>query len=355
MRKSKYSRHRSSSISRRSKKRRMQSVVGTTSFTSRSSNQGRKGCCGRCCFKCCPSCMKSTPNQWFDNTILVLIFTSSVMLVLDNPLNDPNSLETAIYSQIDLIHTVLFTCEMLIKIIGLGFFTNKLNDPELKPYSKSIWNVLDFFVVMSSLSELIMPLITGESADSLSSLKALRALRALRPLRMVSRNEGMKLVVGALMTSIPSMTNVLVVCMLLLLILAIVGVNLFKGRFYSCQGLDYETTQLVFTKDDCLDFGGAWENQDINFDNVMNAIMCLFQMMTTEGWMTVMYNGMDAVGVDMQPKQDHKYVMALYFVAFMIIGSQFIINLFVGVVIDNFNKIKEKDEMGNRFVTQEQR
>ena len=39
----------------------------------------------------------------------------------------------------------------------------------------------------------------------------------------------------------------------------------------------------------------------------------------------------------------------------MIIGSQFIINLFVGVVIDNFNKIKEKDEMGSNFVTKEQR
>ena len=57
---------------------------------------------------------------------------------------------------------------------------------------------------------------------------------------MVSKNEGMKLVVGALMTSIPSMTNVLVVCMLLLLIMAIVGVNLFKGAFYHCEGLSYE-------------------------------------------------------------------------------------------------------------------
>ena len=47
--------------------------------------------------------------------------------------------------------------------------------------------------------------------------------------------------------------------------------------------------------------------------------------------------------------------MCLYFVAYMIIGSQFIINLFVGVVIDNFNKIKEKDEMGSNFVTKEQR
>ena len=47
--------------------------------------------------------------------------------------------------------------------------------------------------------------------------------------------------------------------------------------------------------------------------------------------------------------------MSLYFVAYMIIGSQFIVNLFVGVIIDNFNKIKEKDEMGSNFVTKEQR
>ena len=83
--------------------------------------------------------------------------------------------------------------------------------------------------------------------------------------------------------------------------------------------------------------------------------MSLFQMMTTEGWQGVMYNGMDATGVDMQPQKDNNYLACLYFVAFMIIGSQFIINLFVGVVIDNFNKIKEKDEMGNNFVTHEQR
>ena len=78
-------------------------------------------------------------------------------------------------------------------------------------------------------------------------------------------------------------------------------------------------------------------------------------MMTTEGWMEVMYNGIDARGVDLQPKEDSQKIMSLYFVAYMIIGSQFIVNLFVGVVIDNFNKIKEKDEMGSNFVTKEQR
>lgn len=39
----------------------------------------------------------------------------------------------------------------------------------------------------------------------------------------------------------------------------------------------------------------------------------------------------------------------------MIVGALFIINLFVGVVIDNFNKIKEKSETGNIFVTDRQR
>lgn len=196
-----------------------------------------------CCARCCPALYNSSPNKWFDNVILCLIFTSSVMLALDTPLINPNSTEAKIYSLIDMIHTVLFTIEMLIKIIGLGFFSNSLKDPQLQPYIKSTWNTLDFFVVMSSLLELLMPLVTGGSgADSLKSLKALRALRALRPLRMVSKNEGMKLVVGALMTSIPSMTNVLLVCLLLLLILAIVGVNLFKGKFFTCMGLSYALT-----------------------------------------------------------------------------------------------------------------
>ena len=39
----------------------------------------------------------------------------------------------------------------------------------------------------------------------------------------------------------------------------------------------------------------------------------------------------------------------------MVVGSQFILNLFVGVIMDNFNKIKEKEEWGSLFVTQEQR
>ena len=190
----------------------------------------KKNRCTQCCINKCPYMYNSTPNKWFDNSILFLIFTSSVMLTLDSPLVDPDSNVALVYSYIDMVHTVLFTGEMVIKIIGLGFFTNNLKDKSLQPYIKSTWNILDFFVVISSLFELLMPIFTGGGGnESLKSLKALRALRALRPLRMVSKNEGMKIVVKALMTSLPGLTNVIIICMLILLILAIVGVNLFKG------------------------------------------------------------------------------------------------------------------------------
>lgn len=165
------------------------------------------------------------------------------MLVIDNPLEDPESNKMKILSVLDTIHTILFSIEALIRIIALGFVTNKLKNPQLKPYLHSTWNILDFFVVTVSLIELLSPLFASagsQESSSLQGLKALRALRALRPLRMISRNEGMKLVVDALFASVPSMTNVLLVCMLLLLIMAIMGVNFFKGKFFSCQGLTTE-------------------------------------------------------------------------------------------------------------------
>ena len=74
-------------------------------------------------------------------------------------------------------------------------------------------------------------------------------------------------------------------------------------------------------------------------------------MMTTEGWIDVMNNGIDSVGIDMQPKKNNNTLMILYFVIFMVFGSQFILNLFVGVIMDNFNRIKDREEMGGMFVT----
>ena len=132
----------------------------------------------------------------------------------------------------------------------------------------------------------------------MQSLKALRALRALRPLRMISRNKGMKLIVNALLSSLPAMTNVTIVCFLFVLIFAILGGNFFMGTFHSCSISD---NKKIFTKADCLKAGGTWNAVTESFDNVPIGIRTLMEMMTTEGWIDVMHNGVDGVGIGMQP------------------------------------------------------
>jgi hypothetical protein len=68
----------------------------------------------------------------------------------------------------------------------------------------------------------------------------------------------------------------------------------------------------------------------------------LFILTTTEGWAGMMYIGVDTTGVDMQPSQGASPWMVIYFVIFMVVGSLFVMNMFVGVVIDYFNTEKAK-------------
>jgi len=305
----------------------------------------------------------------FEGIIMALIGISSVTLVIDNPLANPEDSSIIFIGYLDNCFTILFTLEAAIKIVALGFIFNNtaLRKLNMSPYIRDPWNILDFIVVCASLVDFIVTIQTkqgpgdqgdgahaGESgvASSLQSLKALRALRAFRPLRMISRNKGMKLIVNALMSSLPSMTNVTIVCLLFLLIFAILGVNFFKGKFQRCSEGDYPE---IKTKKDCLDSGGAWVNKVETFDDVLHGSRTLLEMMTTEGWVDVMHDGLDGVAPDEQPRRDHQIFLVIYFVAFMIFGSQFILNLFVGVIMDNFNKIKEKEEMGSLFVTDDQR
>lgn len=88
---------------------------------------------------------------------------------------------------------------------------------------------------------------------------------------------------------------------------------------------------------------------------MIESLLTLFEMMSTEGWTAVMLNGMDSRGIDQQPKRNAQAYYCLYFIAFMVVGFLFLMNLFVGVIIDNFNKIKEQKEVGGIFVTDSQR
>lgn len=70
--------------------------------------------------------------------------------------------------------------------------------------------------------------------------------------------------------------------------------------------------------------------------------LALLQVATFEGWMEVMADAVDARGVDLQPQREANLYAYIYFVIFIVCGSFFTLNLFIGVIIDNFNMLKKR-------------
>lgn len=161
---------------------------------------------------------------------------------------------------------------------------------------------------------------------------------------MVSRNPGLKIAVMSILYAFPPIKNVLVVSLLFVLLFAILFTTFFKGLFYSCDMTHIpEALQgNIADKFNCLDYGGDWIRTDQHFDNVGAAMITLFNIMTTEGWIGVMYNGVDTTKIDMMPLADNNPGYAIVFFFFMFVGSLFILNMFVGVTINVFNREKEQ-------------
>ncbi|DBA01467.1 TPA: hypothetical protein N0F65_005586 [Lagenidium giganteum] len=291
-------------------------------------------------------CRKMISHPVFENLILAIIFLSSIQLAIDNPLNDPDSTLSVVLATMDNIFNGVFMIEMMLKVVDFGFI---VNGP--KSYLRDPWNVLDFGILLSSLATMIW------TSNALRSIRSLRTLRALRPLRVISRVPGMKRVVNALLASIPCILNVFLVCGLIFLIFGIVGTNLFKGRMYYCDMSSFNDTQMarledtygfsmlrfkqLFSQQNCTDEGGTWVLNHRNYDNVLKSSMTLFEISTTEGWVDIMHAGVDATEIGYHPVVEYNRSVSIFFIVFIIIGSFFTLNLFVGAVIDNFNRLRD--------------
>ncbi|XP_065216673.1 sodium channel protein 60E isoform X2 [Planococcus citri] len=283
-------------------------------------------------------------NPYFEWFILVLIFASSITLCFEDIYLDNNILLKKVLYWTNFVFCVIFIIEMLLKWIAMGFYK----------YFSSFWTVLDFVIAFMSVFSLVI-----EENENWKVLRSLRTLRALRPLRAIARWQGMKIVVNALMYAIPSIFNVLLVCLVFWLIFSIMGVQFFGGKFYKCVNEEGERLEPedVENKTQCLEKNYTWINSKISFDNVGIGYLALFQVATFEGWMEVMQDAVDATGVDKQPQREANIYAYIYFVIFIVCGAFFTLNLFIGVIIDNFNMLKKKYEGGvlEMFLTESQK
>ncbi|KAM5281098.1 sodium channel protein type 10 subunit alpha [Ctenodactylus gundi] len=297
------------------------------------------------------TCYRIVEHSWFESFIVFMILLSSGALAFEDHYLEQKPTVKALLEYTDKVFTFIFVFEMLLKWVAYGF----------KKYFTNAWCWLDFLIVNISLTSLIAKIL--EYSD-MASIKALRTLRALRPLRALSRFEGMRVVVDALVGAIPSIMNVLLVCLIFWLIFSIMGVNLFAGKFGRCINntnrefavIDWKIVNNISDCKNQNETGNLfWVNVKVNFDNVAMGYLALLQVATFKGWMDIMYAAVDSRDVGLQPKWEDNLYMYLYFVIFIIFGGFFTLNLFVGVIIDNFNQQKKKIRGQDIFMTEEQK
>jgi hypothetical protein len=120
------------------------------------------------------------------------------------------------------IFTVIFTVEMLIKVVSVGFYFAP------NAYLKSGWNKMDFFLVFVSALDVIITLCAKNDVKILSLLRVFRIMRTLRPLRAINSAPGLKLVVNSLITSLRPIGNTVLICIAFFSIFAILGVQVCK-------------------------------------------------------------------------------------------------------------------------------
>ncbi|XP_064529416.1 voltage-dependent T-type calcium channel subunit alpha-1H isoform X1 [Pseudopipra pipra] len=280
-------------------------------------------------------CQKVIAHKMFDHVVLVFIFLNCITIALERPDIDPQSTERIFLSVSNYIFTAIFVAEMMVKVVALGFFSGE------NTYLQSSWNVLDGVLVFVSIIDIIVSMASAGGAKILGVLRVLRLLRTLRPLRVISRAPGLKLVVETLISSLRPIGNIVLICCAFFIIFGILGVQLFKGKFYYCDGPDVKN---ITTKTDCTNARYKWVRRKYNFDNLGQALMSLFVLSSKDGWVNIMYDGLDAVGIDQQPIQNHNPWMLLYFISFLLIVSFFVLNMFVGVVVENFHKCRQHQE-----------
>uniref|UniRef100_I3KUE7 Voltage-dependent T-type calcium channel subunit alpha n=1 Tax=Oreochromis niloticus TaxID=8128 RepID=I3KUE7_ORENI len=280
-------------------------------------------------------CNKIITHKMFDHVVLVIIFLNCITIAMERPRIDSKSAERVFLTVSNYIFTSIFVAEMTVKIVSMGFFFGD------KAYLRSSWNVLDGMLVMISVIDILVSLISQSETKILGMLRVLRLLRTLRPLRVISRAPGLKLVVETLMSSLKPIGNIVVICCAFFIIFGILGVQLFKGKFFICQG---EDVRNITNKSDCLQANYKWVRHKYNFDNLGQALMSLFVLASKDGWVDIMYDGLDAVGVDQQPIMNYNPWMLLYFISFLLIVAFFVLNMFVGVVVENFHKCRRHQE-----------
>ncbi|KAJ0394815.1 hypothetical protein P43SY_008600 [Pythium insidiosum] len=327
------------------------------------------------------ACRRVANAAWFSRVMMLTIFVSCLTLVLEDPhpamsASPPSRTLDAALQATNTVVLVFLALEFVVKVSSSGFgwaylrvvlfhHDETLGFVRTQAYMEDKWNQLDFVLLLLAFVD------EGITAwnPALTAARVVRAGRVLRPLRVLSRNQEMKSILRAVAHSLPQVGNVFALCSLVYIIFGVVGRSIFSGKFYACN--DADVTRL----EDCVGFylvqpdgalalqestakgelGGGilmprvWAPARFSFDNIGAGFLTLLEM-TSLKWVDKTFAAMDIAGTDRQPAQDAAPQNALFFVLFVYVGSLFVIRLFVGVLVEQFQR-----NNGTQILTESQK
>uniref|UniRef100_A0A3Q3MS33 Voltage-dependent N-type calcium channel subunit alpha n=1 Tax=Mastacembelus armatus TaxID=205130 RepID=A0A3Q3MS33_9TELE len=264
------------------------------------------------------------PYPYSQYMILATIIANCIVLALEQHL--PALDKTPMSERLDDTEPYfigIFCFEAGIKIIALGFVFHKGS------YLRNGWNVMDFVVVL-----------TGDRADGQQ--------------RLMRGGEGLQVVLKSIMKAMVPLLQIGLLLFFAILMFAIIGLDFYMGKFHrTCFKIDTGEQQEEFpcgleapartcpNGTTCKEYWIGPNFGITNFDNILFAILTVFQCITMEGWVEILYNANDASGNTWN---------WLYFIPLIIIGSFFMLNLVLGVLSGEFAKERERVEKRQEFL-----
>ncbi|XP_066295061.1 voltage-dependent calcium channel type A subunit alpha-1-like isoform X11 [Branchiostoma lanceolatum] len=223
--------------------------------------------------------------------------------------------QTADWDQIlnyfNIAFTSLFGMECILKMIGFG----------PRNYFRDAWNVFDFITVVGSVTDILVSNFGGDFADNFISLSFLRLFRAARLIKLLRQGETIRTLLWTFIQSFKALPYVVLLIAMLLFIYAIVGMQVFGNI-----ALD-DDTEI---------------HRHNNFRTFIQGLMVLFRCATGEAWQEIMLSCLPGAMCDEQSEDGAtpncgSTFAYFYFTSFIFLCSFLMLNLFVAVIMDNFD------------------
>lgn len=248
----------------------------------------------------------------------------------------------------DLGFAALFTVEAVIKAIADGLFFTP------HAYYRSVWGFIDGIVLITLWINVITTMYRDDGVSrAVGAFKALRALRLLNISDTARETFYSVIIIGGYKVLAAAFVS-----MSLLIPFAILGVNLFRGQMQACNDGDFAYSALSNCVGEFNSTPFNWPvlaprlvaNPWYSFDDFGSALFILFQIVSQEGWINVMWSGTSITGRGLQPQPFASQGNAVYFVIFNLLGAVFVLTLFISVFMRNYT-----EQTGVAFLTAEQR